>query len=195
MTIAKAPARRTLAQEIEKLDGILEGLGETLRGVVAESVPQAVEATLVAAVGPAVQQAVQQVLTHPDHQARLGDTLTPKAIRLLPMPAPATGSEGTLTSAWKRCCQVLLQAANVASEVAQVCKRIARRHPGVALATLGTAVVAMMAAWWFGPWLGALAGWVGGLLTAQVGRFSGAPPQHAGTNSTSAADSSPDPAA
>jgi hypothetical protein len=51
------PARRTLASQIDRLDGILDGLSEGLSDAVASAVREAV--------GLAVQEAVQAVLTNP----------------------------------------------------------------------------------------------------------------------------------
>src|SRR5262245_39325280 len=73
--------RKSLAEQIDRLDSILDGLAEALNGAVADAVKEAV--------GLAVQEAVRgvlaEVLTNPDLLAALRQVLTP--------PSPPAGRD------------------------------------------------------------------------------------------------------
>src|SRR5438094_3742196 len=67
-------ARKTLADQIDRLDRVLDGLAEGLNEAVATEVQRAVGR----AVREAVQAAIKEVLTNPDLAARLrGGTAVP----------------------------------------------------------------------------------------------------------------------
>jgi hypothetical protein len=72
--------RKSLAEQIDRLDQILDGLADGLSAAVADAVT--------AAVGTAVQAAVREVLSNPDLLRRLR-----------PEPAPAAGKVGELARA------------------------------------------------------------------------------------------------
>ena len=67
-TTTNGQARKSLAEQIDRLDAVLDGLADGLNGAVAAAVKEAV--------GVAVQQAVQAVvreaLANPELLARLG---------------------------------------------------------------------------------------------------------------------------
>src|SRR5262245_17521018 len=66
-TVPNGTARKSLAEQIDRLDNILDGLAEALNESVAAAVQQAVGE----AVAAAVQAAVVEVLTNPELQKRL----------------------------------------------------------------------------------------------------------------------------
>jgi hypothetical protein len=162
--------RKTLASQLDRLDGILDALSDGLNQAVASAVEgavhQAVEAAVRQAVGQAVQEAVQavlaEVLTNPDLQAALRVATAP------PPPAPANTVKGALAWAWNGCRRALTKAAGFVARTTSTGWRLARRHPAGALAVGGAAVVMGMAAWWATPFLAAAAGWVGGFATARL---------------------------
>lgn len=75
MTTTKSPAtRQTLAVQLDRLDGILDGLAEAIPAAVADAVRTAVAHT----VREAVQTALAEVLARPAVQIRMAaDTLPP----------------------------------------------------------------------------------------------------------------------
>src|SRR5262245_9810386 len=66
-TTTNGRARKSLAEQIDRLDQILDGLADSLNEAVAAAVQQAVGE----AVAAAVQAAVVEVLTNPELQKRL----------------------------------------------------------------------------------------------------------------------------
>src|SRR5438552_4057778 len=88
-------ARKSLAEQIDRLDGILDGLAEGLNGAVAAAVQQAV--------GLAVTEAVKAVLTellhNPDLQQRVA-----AAAASAPVP-PAAPVPGGLGGLWNWACR------------------------------------------------------------------------------------------
>jgi len=88
MTNADGRARKSLADQIDRLDAILDGLSEALEG--------AVTATVTQAVGVAVKEAVQgvlaEVLTNPALQDKLRGMAGPPPPAADPQPAATPGS-------------------------------------------------------------------------------------------------------
>jgi hypothetical protein len=86
--------RKTLAEQIDRLDAMLDGLADGLNDAVATAVKEAV--------GAAVQQAVQAVLrealANPELLARLGGVAAPAPA---PAPAPAA-APATPKTTWKQ---------------------------------------------------------------------------------------------
>ena len=83
MTMNSAPRagslpRKSLAQQLDRLDQLLDGLSDGIQAAVVDAVKDAV--------GLAVQTALREVLTHPDVLARLAPTPVPVAV---PAPTPA----------------------------------------------------------------------------------------------------------
>src|SRR6516225_4549663 len=81
------PARKTLASQLDRLDGILDGLSEGLSDAVASAVREAV--------GVAVQEAVQAVLTELLTNPALREQLQrPAAAEAAPPDGPANKEDG-----------------------------------------------------------------------------------------------------
>src|SRR5687768_7940290 len=74
-TPAAGRAKKSLAHQLDRLDGILDGLAEALNGAVADAVKDAVGA----AVAEAVKATLAEVLTNPVLAARLAPTAPPPA--------------------------------------------------------------------------------------------------------------------
>jgi hypothetical protein len=81
-----ARPRKSLAEQLDRLDAILDGLSEALQGAVADAVQQAVGA----AVKEAVEAVLAQVLTNP----ALRDQLRPPEPPAPAPPAPARKGKG-----------------------------------------------------------------------------------------------------
>src|SRR5262249_28268040 len=97
--------RKTLASQLDRLDGIIDTLAEGLNGAVAD----AVRDEGVAAVRQAVEHVLREVLAHPDLLRVLGAHLAPiNSFLVQPVPAPP-GSQtacarvkGTFSFGWRR---------------------------------------------------------------------------------------------
>lgn len=79
--------RKTLASQIDRLDGILDGLDAALAGAVQEAVEQAVK--------QAVQAVLTEVLTNRELQEQLQQAAQPA-----PPPEPPRGPKGTANQLW-----------------------------------------------------------------------------------------------
>ena len=101
-TTTNGQTRKSLAQQIDRLDAILDGLSEALQGAVADTVKEAV--------GQAVQEAVRAVLTEVLTNADLKQQLQQAA----QPPQEAAGTTSWLGQAWGsvtgRLCQAGLHA-------------------------------------------------------------------------------------
>ena len=78
-------ARKTLADQIDRLDRVLDGLAEGLNEAVAQEVQRAVGR----AVREVVQAAIQEVLTNPELAARLRPGERRTQLRHLAVPSSA----------------------------------------------------------------------------------------------------------
>src|SRR5262249_53001993 len=91
-TTPNGQTRKSLAQQIDRLDAVLDGLSEALQGAVADAVKDAV--------GQAVQEAVRavltEVLTNRDLQQQLQQAAQPAA----DSPQEAGGTKSWLGRAW-----------------------------------------------------------------------------------------------
>jgi hypothetical protein len=170
-TSTNGQTRKTLASQLDRLDGILDALGDGLNQAVGTAVEGAVERAVELAVRQATGQAVKaaveavlaEVLTNPDLQAALRASAKP------PPPSPSPHSLKTaLGRAWAGCRRALGKAATFAAGTATAAWRLARQHPGGAVAVAGAAVAVGMAAWWAGPCLAAGLGWAAGFVTARA---------------------------
>jgi hypothetical protein len=85
MPRASLPQRKSLNQQLDRLDRILDGLSDGLQAAVVDAVKDAV--------GLAVQVALREVLTHPEIAARLAPAPLPVA-KLASEPAPAPAATG-----------------------------------------------------------------------------------------------------
>ena len=83
-------ARKTLADQIDRLDRVLDGLAEGLNEAVAAEVQRAVGR----AVREAVQAAIKEVLTNPELSARLRGSTA--------MTTPAAPATATAVRLWRR---------------------------------------------------------------------------------------------
>jgi hypothetical protein len=91
-TTTNGRARKSLAEQIDRLDAILDGLSEALQGAVADAVKDAV--------GQAVQEAVRavlaEVLANRDLQQQLRQAAEPAPVP----PQEAKGTKSWLGQAW-----------------------------------------------------------------------------------------------
>src|SRR5262245_12275109 len=105
-TVPNGTARKSLAEQIDRLDNILDGLAEALNESVAAAVQQAVGEAVTAA----VQAAVVEVLTNPELHKRLHPAGTPKGWRVGAVLLPAVrlvgrcgaGLVGVARAAWRQ---------------------------------------------------------------------------------------------
>jgi hypothetical protein len=168
--LTNSKVRKSLAEQIDRLDKILDGLAEALNGAVADAVTQAVGL----AVKEAVQRVMTEVLTNPDLRAQLqGNTRAPIAAEAF----PAIRSTGT--SLLNRIAQHAAQLANWGiARLHALCQMGRRAIQQVALVAmdLGTRVRSLrlfvrplgaalllgvatgIAAYFAGPWLAGLVG-------------------------------------
>jgi hypothetical protein len=91
-TTTNGQARKSLAQQIDRLDAILDGLSEALQGAVADAVKEAV--------GQAVQEAVRAVLAEVLANRDLQQQLQQAAKPAPPPPQEARGTKSWLGRAW-----------------------------------------------------------------------------------------------
>jgi hypothetical protein len=172
-TTTNGRIRKTLAEQIDRLDSILDGLSEALQGAVAEAVTQAVGL----AVREAVRCVLSEVLSSPEFLERLRQVAAGSAPATVPPaphgPGPARRWLGR-ASAWAREC--VGQARQAAADAAEFIGRSATHAGRYAQALLpfrrqillsvavGTA--AGVAAYCTTPMLAAAAAWLGGFATA-----------------------------
>jgi hypothetical protein len=172
--------RKTLAEQIDRLDGILDGLAEGLNDAVAGAVREATKA----AVQEAVRGVLSELLTNPDllanlrPLARVESPASPAEI-LAPEPGPVRA----LSNRLRACGRGLLGAVRLASyslkrrlapvgALGRWSWQRARRSPLALLTALVAGVAAGAAAFFAGPWLSAAVSGLGGCaatLAAQAG--------------------------
>jgi hypothetical protein len=173
--LTNSKVRKSLSEQIDRLDKILDGLAEALNGAVADAVTQAVGQ----AVKEAVQTVLSEVLTNPDLRAHLqGSAVAPTATDVY----PATRSTGTslvnrvaqnAAHLANRCSARLLALAQLGRRAVQQIGRVATDllalmqglrpfvRPLAAALLLGVATG--IAAYCVGPWLAGVVGGAGGL--------------------------------
>ena len=182
--------RKSWAEQIDRLDAILDGLAEGIND------------TVVAAVQAAVRTAVAEVLTNEELRRRLqpvaagpaptggwAGRLLGKAraclgglLRLVA--AGCAGAAAAFRKAWARGAEALgagpgtarTRAAAVCGRVASAARRLwtkvvalqclARRFRRPVLVALGVGSAAGVLAYFSGPWAAAAAGWLSGFVTA-----------------------------
>src|SRR5262245_21192598 len=111
-------ARKSLAEQIDRLDGILDGLADGLNEAVAQAVHQAVAG----AAEQALRGALSEVLAHPEVQARLhGTASAAKPAVASPEPAAPRPSLKERLGGWASRLRAGL------ANVAQVCTTAAGR--------------------------------------------------------------------
>jgi hypothetical protein len=174
-TTTNGPVRRTLANQLDRLDLILDGLADALNGAVADAVQGAVERAVKSAVGQAVKETLQAViaeaLANPGLLAAFRSVAPaappPQAGARPPDPRRGLlGRAGDLARAaagrvGAACAAVLGQAAGVKA-VARAGWHLARRFGGRLLVACGVGVAAGAVTFWAGPWVGAGIAWAGG---------------------------------
>ena len=171
--LTNSKVRKSLSEQIDRLDKILDGLADTLNGAVADAVTQAVSL----AVKETVQSVLTEVLSNPDLRARLqGSAATPANTPVAGFPPARSivnwfGTTVTRLAGW---CDARLRA------LSQVSRRIVQHVRWVATdllarvqslrlfvrplaAALFLGIATGVAAYCVGPWLAGLVGGAGSL--------------------------------
>jgi hypothetical protein len=173
--LTNSKVRKSLSEQIDRLDKILDGLAEALNGAVADAVTQAVSL----AVKEAVQTVLTEVLSNPDLRAQLqGSAVAPIAADAYPT------IRSTGTSLVDRVAQSAVHLTNwctarlhalgqfcrhAVQQVSRVAADLFARVQGLRLfvrplgAALLLGVATGIAAYCVGPWLAGLVGGAGGL--------------------------------
>jgi len=159
--------RKSLAEQIDRLDSILDGLAEALNESVAAAVQQAVGL----AVREAVQAVLSEVLTNPAVLEKLRGNSPPPAAPAAAAPA-RLGWRERLRPAWGR---VVAGALATRLQCGRLCGRarqglsglwerlsVVRRCRRQVLAAVGVGLAAGVLAYVAGPWLAALVSAAGG---------------------------------
>ena len=173
--------RRTLASQIDRLDGILDGLSDGLNQAVADAVRDAVGVAVREAASVAVREALQavltEVLTNPAllehlHPAAPASTATTPADA--PVERPGLRERMAAAGAW---------AGRKARAAGKACRRgVGNLGSGLValwrlrtrmLAAVGIGATIGLGAYLAGPWLSALAGGVVGGVVSLVHRVRG----------------------
>jgi hypothetical protein len=171
--LTNSKVRKSLSEQIDRLDMILDGLAQALNGAVADAVTQAVSL----AVKEAVQTVLTEVLSNPDLRAQLqGSAVAPADTPVAGAP-PATsivnwvGTTVTRLASWcsdrlralGQVCRGIVQYGRwVATDLKAQISGLRFLVPPLAMALLlgvGTGV----AAYCVGPWLAGVVGGAGGL--------------------------------
>jgi hypothetical protein len=170
-TPANGKVRRTLAEQIDRLDQVLDGLAENLN----EAVADAVKAATTQAVQQAVHQALAEVLTNPDVLTLLGGAAR------LHAPPHADGNKVGFVRAWVgKKLQAVREACGVGMSLALwtmsgLVERLqcVWQYRTQVLVGLGVGAAVGVAGYFAGPW-------VSGVLTGLAG-FASALAIQAGT--------------
>ena len=133
-TITNGTGRKSLANEIDRLQATVAGLGEGLRDAVREATTQAVR--------EAVGELVSEVLTNPDIAALFRNAQAQPAQAARPRPSPGGGLMGGLMGWLQKPLQLARQ-----------CWQAVCRYKGVAVAGLVAVAAVAVAAWKAGPLL------------------------------------------
>jgi hypothetical protein len=183
-TTTNGRIRKSLAEQIDRLDHILDGLADALNQSVADAVKQAV--TL--AVQEAIQGILAEVLANPDLLAKLRglvsqSTATTSAPVTAAAPAVTPSRVGTLTGkvgswlgrGWRSvrqaCTSVVGNVANALSAAKRPWQTI-RQFRFPLLTALGVGIAVGVLAFCGGPFIAAVTGWIAGFVTtlaAQAG--------------------------
>src|SRR5215470_537784 len=150
--------RKTLSDQLDRLDGIIDDLSEGLNQAVAHVVQQSVTT----AVGQAIEGLLQAVVANPELVRTLADRLTPPAP---PDPAPPAQGKGPAPS--RRAGGVLAAVRRRAGVLLDGLRSRLRpvRLPLIILAVGGIAVAVTFLA---GPWLACAAGCLARLVRLAV---------------------------
>jgi hypothetical protein len=171
--LTNSKVRKSLSEQIDRLDKILDGLAEALNGAVADAVTQAVSL----AVKETVQSVLTEVLSNPDLRARLqGSAATPAntPVAGLPTARSIVNWVGTTVTRFTSWCSARLSALGqvsrrivqyarwAATDVSARISRLGFLVPPLAAALL-LGVATGIAAYCVGPWLAGLVGGAGSL--------------------------------
>jgi hypothetical protein len=123
--------RKSLAEQIDRLDEILDGLAENLNAAVVDAVAGAVKEAVTVAVQEAVHAAVLEVLTNAELRKRLGVTQVPASRPSAPVIVVLANTMrrcwSWLTGAYDTAKTVAKKAASKATEAVQRCLATGRR--------------------------------------------------------------------
>jgi hypothetical protein len=182
--LTNTKVRKSLSEQIDRLDKILDGLASALNGAVADAVTQAVSL----AVKEAVQTVLTEVLDNPDLRAQLqGSAIAPANTPLAGLP-PARSIVNwvgrTLTGIASWCSARLRALSQVSRRIVQHVRWVAtdllarvqslRLFVPPLAAALLLGVATGVAAYCVGPWLAGLVGGAGSLglrLAVRMQRF------------------------
>jgi hypothetical protein len=168
--------RKTLASQLDRLDGILDALSDGLNQAVAHTVEQAVGS----AVHDTVQAVLAELLTNPLVLTRLREALAPTVPLAQPAPEPAppavvrslTDKARSAAQSAKAACGTFLGKVRgwcgVLADKAKACCRLVRPHTRPLLLAAGVGVALGVTAYLAGPWFAAVTGWLAG-FTATLG--------------------------
>jgi hypothetical protein len=176
--------RKSLAEQIDRLDTILDGLADALN----EAVADAVKGAVTLAVQQAVQGVLTEVLANPEVLDKLRAAVLP-AVPPVPSlappapPTPASAARGTsgrrvqdlcgtvkrwTSAAWDHVRSASAAVAGKAGAAAGKVRgywRTARYFRAPVVAGLAVGTVAGVVAYFGGPYLAAAAGWLAGFTT------------------------------
>jgi hypothetical protein len=173
-TNADGQQRKTLASQLDRLDAILDTLGEGLDEAVAQAVQQAVELAVREGVHRGVRGALAEVLTNPEVLAVLRAAAAPAAdARPAPAGPPRSGGRWGWLKAWLQKARSALgaglrrarQVASAAWNGLSLLRPVRGRLPvalGVGAAGVG--------AYFAGPYVAAAAGALAGVLSTLAAR-------------------------
>jgi hypothetical protein len=173
--LTNSKVRKSLSEQIDRLDKILDGLAEALNGAVADAVTQAVGL----AVKEAVQTVLTEVLANPDLRAQLqGTAAAPISADAYSATLPTgTSTVGRVAQSASRlvrwygdrfqalvqvCRRAMQQVGRVATDLSARLQGLRLFVPSLAAALL-LGVATGVAAYCVGPWLAGVVGGAGGL--------------------------------
>jgi hypothetical protein len=169
------PARTTLAEQIDRLDGVIDalsvGLNEAVasavQGVVGQAVREAVQAVIAELLGSPQVLALLRPATPPAPEPAAAEPRRPGLLRRLLWGACgwASSAWGGLRGVWGRTTGLARGAVGLASSA----WALARPHRRPLLLALAVGTATGVAAYFAGPWLAAAAGGLAGALATLVG--------------------------
>jgi hypothetical protein len=171
--LTNSKVRKSLSEQIDRLDKILDGLAEALNGAVADAVTQAVSL----AVKEAVQTVLTEVLSNPDLRAHLqGSGVAPANTPVAGLPPARSivnwvGTTVTRLAGWcnDRLCALGQASRHIVQQVRWVATDLKARVSGLRFLVLPLAAALLLgvgtgvAAYCVGPWLAGVVGGAGGL--------------------------------
>ena len=176
-TTDNGQVRKTLASQLDRLDQILDTLGEGLNEAVATAVEQAVETAVREGVRQGVRGALTELLTDPDVLAAIRATVVAQAGDSQASPASHApeGKPGLLGRAWGWARAGVRKAGSALGAAARRVRQAAATAWGglghlkpfrsQILLALGVGAAAGVGAYCAGPYVAAGAGWLAGVLS------------------------------